>query len=148
MSEAFDFENKVAKVTVYGTNAWVNVNFPIRVERFEREKFQAEGHFVPRMVDAEQRPREWDGPLVFAGELWHEVRDSEGKLVIEERILRLLADSPAELQRLFDVRVKETLFGLFRASQVQSALAETNKRLWDENNTLREVNKARARGES
>ncbi len=101
----------------------VAAQFPVVIERHDREKFQRDGHFVPRMIDAEQRPREWDGPLVFVGIVFHEMRDMAGQLR-KAQLLRVLADTPQELARLLDLRLRETFFALWSAQQVQSDQGE------------------------
>jgi hypothetical protein len=111
--------------------------FPITVERHDRERFQREGHFVPRMLDEEQRPREWDGPNVFAGELWWEQQDVDGNITARKRVLRVLADTPEELLRLMGVRIRQTFFSLFLVQQLQTNDQSELKRLVDENNALR-----------
>jgi len=121
---------------VAGTGT-VTATFPVKIDRFDREKFQAEGHFVPRMVDAEQRPREWEGPIVFVATIFHELRDAMGTLQSRVQVLRVLADTPEELQRLMGLRIRETFFALFAAQQVQTGNAELLKKLHDENNALR-----------
>jgi len=115
----------------------VAVRFPIVVERFDREKFQRECHVVPRMVDEHGRPREWDGPLLFVGLLYLDVNDSYGKLQSRLQVLRVLADTPSELLRLMELRIRETFFSQFTAQSVQSSLAGDVKRLMDENAALR-----------
>jgi hypothetical protein len=119
--------------------------FPITVERHDRERFQREGHFVPRMLDEEQEPREWDGPNVFAGELWWEQKDVDGNVTARKQILRVLADTPKELLRLMDLRIRETFFALFLAQQLQTNDQSELKRLIDENNILRTSLLARIR---
>ena len=71
--------------------------FRIVIERHGREKFQKEGHFVPRMVDEHGMPRDWDGPLVFVGLLNYELKDADGTLQSKLQVLRVLADTPTEL---------------------------------------------------
>lgn len=110
----------------------VSVSYPVVVEQYDLEKFQKEGHFVPRMVDAEQNPRGWDGPLVWIGEVFNVRKDMEGT-VIRKRLLRVLADSPEELERLIDLRMKETFFAMWLAGQQSpvpvASLQEENARL-------------------
>jgi hypothetical protein len=111
--------------------------FRIVIERYGREKFQKEGHFVPRMVDEHGMPRDWDGPLVFVGLLNYELKDADGTLQSKLQVLRVLADTPTELFRLMDLRIVETFFGMFWAQQVRTAQGDDVKRVSEENTRLK-----------
>lgn len=124
-------------VSVSFPDSTVLVPFPITIKRFDREKFQKEGHFVPRMIDAHGMPRDWEGPLVFVGILDYEMRDADENVVTKKRVLRVLADTPDELFRLMEQRIKETFFALFLAQRVQSTQGEDLKRVVEENARLK-----------
>ena len=111
-------------------------NFPMEVERHDKARFQKDGHFVPGMVDANGFRREWDGPLVFAGTIWQEVRDVQGQLTGRTQVLRVLADTPQELLRLFDLNIKDTFFALWQAQQLQANTFEKMRVEHDEHNEL------------
>jgi hypothetical protein len=128
---------------VYRTHASAAAHWPITIERHDREKFQKEGHFVPRMVDEHGMPRDWDGPLVFVGVLNYELKDALGNVQAKSQVLRVLADTPAELFRLMELRIVETFYAQFQAGQMQSADRDTVKRLNDENTVLRAAAKTR-----
>lgn len=111
--------------------------FPLVIERHDKDTFQREGHFVPRMVDHLGSARDWDGPLLFVGVVNWELRDAYGKVTDSRQTLRVIADTPAELFRLLDLRIRESFFACFVAQQVQSQESDTVKRLNDENTQLR-----------
>lgn len=137
MSLDFDLDFKDDGGGIPRSAGIVSVKFPFTIERYDREKFQREGHFVPRMVDTHGMPREWDGPLLFVGILHFELKDTFGTVTGKEQILRVLADTPQELVRLMNLRIPETLGALFAASHIQSSERDTVKRLNDENTILR-----------
>jgi hypothetical protein len=122
---------------IYDPDTVIAVRFPVIIERHEREKFQREGHFVPRMVDEHGMARDWDGPLVFVGILNFELKDAVGAVTGKAQVLRVLADTPEELWRLMERRIVETFFAQFNALHVQSADRDTVKRLNEENTILR-----------
>ncbi len=104
-----DFTNDADGVPRCATET--SARFRIVIERYDRERFQKQGHFVPRMVDEHGMPRDWDGPLVFVGLLNYELKDADGTLQSKLQALRVLADTPTELFRLMDLRIVETFFG-------------------------------------
>ena len=116
----------------------VEVRFPVVIQRHDRETFQREGHFVPRMVDEHGRPRDWDGPLLFVGLLEFELKDAAGIVTHTETVLRVLADTPDELFRLMALRISETFFANFQAQRLQSTMGSDYKRVTEENVSLRE----------
>ena len=111
-------------------------NFPVEVERHDKARFQKDGHFVPAMVDANGFRRDWDGPLVFCGTIWQEVRDVQGQLTGRNQVLRVLADTPQELLRLFDLNIRDTFFALWQAQQLQANTFERMRVEHDEHNEL------------
>lgn len=112
------------------------VMFTIEVERHDKARFQKEGHFVPGMKDANGFRRDWDGPLVFCGTIWQEVRDVQGQLTGRNQVLRVLADTPQELLRLFDLNIRDTFFALWQAQQLQANTFERMRVEHDEHNEL------------
>lgn len=115
----------------------VNVTFSVTMERYDREKFQRDGHFVNRVIDSHGRPRDWEGPLVFVAILYYEMRDGMGTLQDRSQILRVLADTQAEAGRLMGERIRETFFAQYLASRIQTDTAMQLKRLNEENAILR-----------
>jgi len=117
----------------------VAVTFPMTVERHDLEQFQKkDAKFIPRMIDRDGRARDWDGPLVFIGLLYFEMRDALGNVQDRRQILRVTADSQGELTRLMAERIRETFYANFLAQTVQTQAAMDLKRLNEENTKLRE----------
>jgi hypothetical protein len=114
----------------------VPVIFSIETEQHDRREFQEAGHFVPGMTDSEGRRREWKGPDLFVGTLWHEHRDENGNLTHRVQVLRVLADSQAELVRLMVQNIRDDFFARFTAQQqqVQAGFYDKLLRSQDEHN--------------
>lgn len=117
-------------------DAYTTCRFPVEIEHYERATFQKAGHFVPGMVDVNGFRREWDGPLVFAGTLWHEVRDKEERVIKRNQVLRVLADSPGEVLRLMDLNIRDSFFAWWQAQQLQANTFEKMRVEHDEHNEL------------
>jgi hypothetical protein len=118
---------------------FVTARFPIVIETHDREQFQKEGHFVPRMVDDHGMPREWQGAAVFIGTLNHELLNEFGQVNEggRQQILRVYADTPEELDRLMSLRIVETFHAQFNALSVQAKEQVDIKRLNDEVTRMR-----------
>jgi hypothetical protein len=114
----------------------VSVRFTMETERHDREIFQKEGHFVPGMKDVNGFRREWDGPLVFVGTIWQDVRDVQGQVTGRNQVLRVLADSPMELERLMQLAIKDSFFAWWSAQQLQGSTYESYRKHVDEHNQL------------
>lgn len=106
--------------------------FPVAIEKHWREKFQKEGHFVPGMVDEHGFRREWDGPFVYVGTVFMDVRDAQGAVTSTRQVLRMLADTPQELRRVLSANIKESFFGWWQAQQLQTQTYELYRVYHDE----------------
>lgn len=112
------------------------VGFAVEVERHDKATFQKEGHFVPGMKDENGFRREWDGPLVFVGTIWQDVRDVQGQVTGRNQVLRVLADSPQELERLLRLAITDSFFAWWSAQQLQASTFESYRKHVDEHNQL------------
>lgn len=112
----------------------ISGKFVADIERHEKAKFQKEGHFVPGMKDENGLRREWDGPLVFVGTIWQDVRDVQGQITGRNQVLRVLADSPDELDRLLQLAIKDSFFAWYSAQQLQASTFESYRKHVDEHN--------------
>lgn len=106
--------------------------FDITVERHDRSTFQKQGHFVPGMVDENGFRREWEGPNVYIGTLWHELKDAGGNVTSRSQVLRMLADTPQELRRVMSKNLKESFFAWWLAQTQQASVYESYRRANEE----------------
>ncbi len=106
----------------------VAVKFTCEYQRHNLEDFQSGGHMVPGMQDEEQRRRPFVGESVHVLELKY----------LGSQVLRVLADSQSEADRLMALRVHETLFALFAAQRQTEFSYDQMKRLVDGMGRLQE----------
>jgi hypothetical protein len=99
----------------------LQVEFACDYETHPLDDFQEGGHFVPGMTDVEQRRREWQGDTVHVLVLKHK----------GGQVLRVLADSLEEAERLMRDNIKSTLFGLWLAQTQTEFSYDQMKRLVD-----------------
>jgi hypothetical protein len=107
----------------------LSVVFEVEHQTHDLDTFQYEGHFVPAMQDEEQRRRDWEGDTVHVLELRHK----------GEQVLRVLADSLPEAERVMRRNISDTLFGLWMAQKQTEFSYDQMKRLVDRAGRLQEL---------
>ena len=110
------------------------VNFQIETGREDRAQFQRDGHFIPAMVDEHGARREWQGDAVFIAELWLESKDASGNVTERARVLRVLADSVEEMDRVMAMNIHDTFFALWQAQQIQATTYDEFRKAHDSDN--------------
>ncbi len=106
----------------------LSVDFEVEHEAHDLLDFQEGGHFVPGMTDSEQRRREWEGDTVHVLELRH----------MGTQVLRVLADSQEEAERIMRANISDTLFGLWTAQKSTEFSYDQMKRLVDRAATVQQ----------
>ncbi len=109
-------------------------SFTVKVERHDRHRFQAQGHFVSGLKDRNGFRREWDGPLVFVGTVWYEMRDVQNNVTDSKQVLRVMADTPDELMRMMSEAIAQQFFSSWLAQLRQSDIFERFRVMYDEQN--------------
>ncbi len=99
----------------------VLVPFTVEYETHGLDTFQRAGHFVPGMTDEEQRRREFCGETVHVLVLKH----------LGAQVLRVVADSLPEAERLMSGNIRDTLLALWTAQQSTVFSYDQMKRLVD-----------------
>lgn len=99
----------------------MRVPFQLEHETYDLDAFQAGGHFVPGQVDAEQRRRPFEGNTVHVLVLKH----------MGSQVLRVVADSFDEAERVMSANIRDTLLALWTAQQSTQFSYDQMKRLVD-----------------
>lgn len=99
----------------------VTVPFTVEYESHPLAEFQDGGHFIPGMQDEEQRRRPWVGDAVHVLVLKH----------LGETVLRVIADSAKESERLMSANIKGTMLAFWAAQQSAQFSYDQMKRLVD-----------------
>ncbi len=114
----------------------ISVPFALEYETHPLAEFQAGGHFVPGMQDEEQRRRPWAGETVHVLILKH----------MGGHVLRVVADSWQEAERMMVANIKSTLLGLWTAQQSTVFSYDQMKRLVDRVSTMQDFMDSRFKG--